>query len=206
MDVDFPYSCSPGLLGSSGGSTTALCNGLVMPQSDAQLFITALPSAAHCPACVYACWAWQCPAGSFCGERTINPEVCPPGHFCPSGSSLPRPCPAGSWSSAYGLTSAAECTACPRGSECEVGSISPRRCATKLGLGSWQAAARGHAHRHTCSGVDLLLFCYLLNLPGPFSVDGTGALPAHMLQTKAPRLAFIVRAASTKTRAARRRA
>ena len=31
MDVDFPYSCSPGLLGSSSGSTTALCNGLVRP-------------------------------------------------------------------------------------------------------------------------------------------------------------------------------
>ena len=161
MDVDYPYSCSPGLLGSSGGSSTALCNGLVRPQSDALPLVTALSSAADRPACVCACWAWQCPAGSFCGERTLHPEVCPPGHFCPSGSSLPRPCPAGSWSSAYGLTSAAECTACPPGSECGAGSTSPRPCATKLELGPWQAAARGLAHTHIAfTRAGALICCF----------------------------------------------
>ena len=130
MDVDYPYSCSPGLLGSSGGSSTALCNGLVRPESDAQPLLTALSSAAHSLACVCACvlLAWQCPAGYFCGERTLHPEVCPMGHFCPSGTSLPRPCPAGSWSSAYGLASAAECTACPAGSACATGSVAPTAC------------------------------------------------------------------------------
>ena len=34
VDVDFPYSCSAGLLGSGEGSTTALCNGLVPPQRE----------------------------------------------------------------------------------------------------------------------------------------------------------------------------
>lgn len=34
VDVDFPYPCSSGLLGSSDGSTTALCDGLVPAQSE----------------------------------------------------------------------------------------------------------------------------------------------------------------------------
>ena len=38
VNVDFPYSCSPGLLGGSGGSTTALCDGLVPPQSARRTF------------------------------------------------------------------------------------------------------------------------------------------------------------------------
>ena len=47
VDVDFPYTCSSGLLGSSDGSITALCGGLVLPQrvNSAPSFTT-LPSAA----------------------------------------------------------------------------------------------------------------------------------------------------------------
>lgn len=50
VDVDFPYSCSPGLLGSSGGSTTAMCNGLVMPQS----------ACGTIPCCVRCSWLHVC--------------------------------------------------------------------------------------------------------------------------------------------------
>ena len=98
MDVDYPYSCSPGLLGSSGGSSTALCNGLVRPESDAQPLLTALSSAAHSLACVCACVLLACsvpPVTSAASARftlrfarwvtSVHPE-----HLCQGHAPLAR--------------------------------------------------------------------------------------------------------------------
>ena len=146
VDVDFPYPCSSGLLGSIDGSITALCSGLVLPQrvNSAPSFTT-LPSAAdNSVRCRRA--VWQCPAGSFCGERTLIPKICPAGHFCPPGSSVPTPCPDGSYSGELGLKRVAECKACPRGSECRPGSTSPFQYAAQIGPRPRQAVLRPHAH------------------------------------------------------------
>ena len=71
---------------------------------------------------------WQCPEGSFCGERTLTPTICPAGHFCPPGSSVPTICPAGSYSGELGLKSVAQCKACPPGNWCFSGDAQPRKC------------------------------------------------------------------------------
>ena len=111
LDVDLPYACAPGILGSShpDDQKSAFCAGL-------------------------------CPAGQRCPEAaTTEPRPCTEGNFCPAGTSVPRPCPEGSYSAATNLTKEDECTQCPVGSTCPAGSTVPDPCndgTTTYGQGS----------------------------------------------------------------------
>jgi len=111
LDVDLPYACAPGILGSShpDDQKSAFCAGL-------------------------------CPAGQRCPEAaTTEPRPCTEGNFCPAGTSVPQPCPEGSYSAATNLTKEDECTLCPVGSTCPAGSTVPDPCndgTTTYGQGS----------------------------------------------------------------------
>ena len=97
LDVDLPYACAPGILGSShpDDQRSAFCAGL-------------------------------CPVGQRCPEAaTTEPRPCTEGNFCPAGTSVPRPCPEGSYSAATNLTKEDECTLCPVGFTCPSGSTDP---------------------------------------------------------------------------------
>lgn len=61
-----------------------------------------------------------CPPSFFCGAGFVVPAACPPGYFCPSGTRFASqfPCPAGTFSAAFNLASAADCTPCSAGSYC----------------------------------------------------------------------------------------
>ena len=111
LDVDLPYACAPGILGSShpDDQRSAFCAGL-------------------------------CPVGQRCPEAaTTEPRPCTEGNFCPAGTSVPRPCSEGSYSAATNLTKEDECTQCPVGSTCPAGSTVPDPCndgTTTYGQGS----------------------------------------------------------------------
>ena len=118
LDLDYPYICSAGIIGSSDPEyqRTALCAGL----SDAGYY--------------------QDVAGG------TEKKECTKGNYCPAGSSTPIPCPQGTYSSdgqfseeeiAAGeikedtpilLTKASECNTCKKGMECPAGSQTLTAC------------------------------------------------------------------------------
>ena len=109
VDLDYPYACSAGILGSANpkDQSTALCGGLT-------------------------------PTGTYQPVAAGTVQVpCPPGYYCPSGSASAVPCPAGTYSEgkdqngdSMTLGAASECTQCEAGSECPPGGITtPIPCA-----------------------------------------------------------------------------
>ena len=75
-----------------------------------------------------------CPPGFFCltvnadyselpyaaVNTSVNVQLCPPGYYCPEGIGVNwQPCPIGTYSAAYGLASANECTLCNGGMYCD---------------------------------------------------------------------------------------
>ena len=98
-DDDYPFACSPGLLGDSYDLQSG-------------------------PAC-----ARPCPAGHWCGSASITPAVCVNGTFCPEGSPAPQRCPAGTFGGSAGLHQASQCDECKAGSACRAGSTAPTACA-----------------------------------------------------------------------------
>ena len=100
-DGDFPFPCSPGVVGGSA------------PQHQAS------------PLC-----AGICPAGFSCEERrTTLPVQCPAGNVCEEGTVVPVPCPAGTSSASLGLTNASGCTTVPAGTWAPAGAGLPIPCA-----------------------------------------------------------------------------
>ena len=101
-DLDYPFVCAAGVLGSNGSltsqQTSAICAGL-------------------------------CPAGFTCGtEATVAPAACPKGHYCPKGTSVALPCLPGSYSDSVSLTSAGECTETDAGHFAPTGSTNQTAC------------------------------------------------------------------------------
>ena len=90
---------------------------------------TQTPTDNACPAGTYS-WrtdlkssgeCFNCPAGSYCSGGLTEPDgLCDPGYYCEANSvtATENECPAGTYSSASGLTTAAECLPCPMGSYC----------------------------------------------------------------------------------------
>ena len=93
VDSDYPYVCSPGLMGSS-----------------------LEPSKQSGPQCEA-----PCPAGSFCAAGTVHPSPCPIGFYCPLGTFSPIGCPQGHVGRQLGLTSQKECEVCRQGHACSGG-------------------------------------------------------------------------------------
>ena len=100
VDQDFPFACSPGVLGSS----------------------YALASQSG-PACHEVC-----PAGSFCGSASVESIECAAGTFCPTGSPSETACPAGTYGAQPGLVAESDCTPCTVGHACPKGSAAPEPC------------------------------------------------------------------------------
>ena len=101
IDDEFPYPCSPGLLGDSYDALVQsgpLCSG-------------------------------ACPAGYSCGKATIFPVACPNGTFCRSGSPAPSDCPEGTAGLRPRLEEEADCTECAAGTSCPMGSAAAVECA-----------------------------------------------------------------------------
>ena len=100
IDSDYPFPCSPGIVGSSKASRD---------QSG--------------PQCSY-----PCPKGYYCPLATSEPKPCTLGSYCLTGSAAPLNCMAGTMGTRQRLTSAAECEICPPGSSCASGSSSALPC------------------------------------------------------------------------------
>ena len=97
LNDDFPFICPPGTVGDSMA---------VAAQSS--------------PQCRSAC-----PAGYFCVEGTVLPEVCTIGHYCGPGSPAPTACPPGTYGDQIGLVSSRECIPCEPGFWCRSGARNP---------------------------------------------------------------------------------
>ena len=100
MNVDYPYACSAGILGSEDSShqNSSLCAG-------------------------------RAAAGTYQPHPTGTIAIaCPRGSYCTPGSSRPLACPGGSYSSSLNLQASSECTTCPAGSACVAGSSTHTMC------------------------------------------------------------------------------
>ena len=100
VEIDFPYSCSPGLVGSSSTELqlSPMCSGL-------------------------------CPAGLVCPvPRTTTPSPCPRGSYCRLGSATPVPCPGGTYNNVTGATTVGDCMSVPATFWAPLGSALPEPC------------------------------------------------------------------------------
>ena len=94
MDFDYPYVCTPGVLGGADESEQ-----------------------------VNSVCARLCPERYYCPHRpTLKAIICKAGSYCPEGSPVPLPCEPGTWSNITGLMSQDECSICPPGHFCTGGS------------------------------------------------------------------------------------
>ena len=100
LDDDLPYTCSPGLIGSTTDETQ---------QSR--------------PECGGAC-----PSGKYCESGTQEPLNCTRGHWCPRGAASPIPCPAGKYNPEEGMGSLVACLPCPPGRFCPAGAAKTTKC------------------------------------------------------------------------------
>ncbi|CDW74865.1 cast multi-domain protein [Stylonychia lemnae] len=66
----------------------------------------------------------SCPAGFFCNETFIHPQICPQGHYCPDKVHEPLKCPVGTFGAALGYKDSASCQTCPPGQYCSQQGIS----------------------------------------------------------------------------------
>ena len=66
----------------------------------------------------------QCPAGSFCPQKSAVPILCPGGQFCPFGSSQPTDCP----EKHHCPSNSSRPQQCPAGSFCPIASAAPVMC------------------------------------------------------------------------------
>ena len=71
----------------------------------------------------------SCPAGYYCGKKTVGPVPCQAGTFCPEESAAETACPAGTYSPDQNATSDKACLDCGLGTFCPKGSKQPTACA-----------------------------------------------------------------------------
>ena len=71
----------------------------------------------------------SCPAGRYCGKKTVSPVPCQAGTYCPEESAAETACPAGTYSPDQLATSDKACLDCGLGTFCPERSKQPTACA-----------------------------------------------------------------------------